>query len=485
MEMERNVSLVKTAVVFRHLSKDQTERVAAALVRRCYVKGECVLQQGEPGGSLFVIASGQVSITIDGRHIRTQGKHGCFGERALLFGERRTGSVHVSSSEAELFTMDREIFEQIVAGKMREDLMHRISIQDTQVSLQDLACPRIIGMGEFGVVRIVQHRTTGVRYALKTVRKEKGSIPSLLRNECAILAENDHPFTLYMVKTFETASRISILMELVTGGDLFQAIRKFPKALPRQHAQFYIGSLVIAIEAIWDRNIIYRDLKPENVMLDSHGYIKIIDFGVSKVLHQRDSRTFTVIGTPHYIAPEIVAGGGYAIQVDLWSLGVMLFELVCGRLPFAHRFDDSSDIIDCVLHDPVRFPKWYTDSDGRALINGLLCRRVPARLGAGRGGLADVKEAAFFRVANAEDNTLFDNILGRELEPPLLPEGETYCDEGVLRSADQSDKEELWPTEYGNASSGEKGCCGVGPVKKQFMNGFPGLPCISRHAWGQ
>merc|ERR1719230_2365596 len=112
-----------------------------------------------------------------------------------------------------------------------------------------------------------------------------------------------------------------------------------PTVLSRAHAQFHTGSLVIVLEELFDRKIVYRDLKPENVMLDQQGYVKLIDFGIAKRLEEGKTKTFTLVGTPHYMAPEVMRGQGYGIEVDLWSTGVMLFEFVCGFLPFADDID--------------------------------------------------------------------------------------------------------------------------------------------------
>merc|ERR1719401_1270321 len=388
---------MKKVPIFRHLSKKQSEDVVAALQPKCYSRGTRVIEQGQIGDSFFVIAHGEVTVTIDGKLIRTQSRNACFGERALLFDERRSATVEVSSEFAELWTIDKATFSNIVRGMMRQELMYRIGLQDTRVELNDLRSVRIIGTGASSVVRLVENRHSKVRYALKTVKKLNGKVPVAMENECSILAENDHPFVVYVVKTFQTPTRLCMLMELATGGDLHGAIRLIPTALTRRQAQFYTGSLVIAIEALWDRNIVYRDLKPENVMLDAQGYLKIIDFGVSKKLGERESRTFTMVGTPHYMAPEVMRGHGYGTEVDLWSLGVLLFEFVCGYLPFADELDDPTEVCTAVLKDPLTFPLRYKDQNGRALMQGLLCRQPKKRLGAGINGFEDIKNAEFFR----------------------------------------------------------------------------------------
>merc|ERR1740120_269459 len=128
--------------------------------------------------------------------------------------------------------------------------------------------------------------------------KTNGKVPEEVKRECDLLGETDHPFIMALVKTFETAKSVYILTELITGGELHSAIRQIPTVLSRAHAQFYTGSLVIVLEELSDRNIVYRDLKPENVMLDNQGYLKLVDFGIAKKLDENNPQTFTIIGTP-------------------------------------------------------------------------------------------------------------------------------------------------------------------------------------------
>merc|ERR1740123_2685536 len=304
--------------------------------------------------------------------------------------------------------------------------MNRIRLQDTDMTLKELKQSMVIGTGAAGVVRLVRHKKTQMRYALKRVLKETGIVPEEVRRECSLLAEIDHPFIMTLVKTFETAKSVYILSELITGGELHGAIRTIPTVLSRAQAQFYTGSLLIVLEELSDKGIVYRDLKPENVMLDAQGYLKLIDFGIAKKLEEGKSRTFTMIGTPHYMAPEVMRGHGYGTEVDLWSLGVMHFEFVCGYLPFADELDDPTEVCTSVLKDPLTFPSRYRDPNGKALMQGLLCRQPKKRLGSGIHGFEDVKSSEFFK-RNSSSAELFNKIMGRELNPPIIPKGETYC----------------------------------------------------------
>merc|ERR1719387_1650045 len=179
---------------------------------------------------------------------------------------------------------------------MQQEMMKRIHLHDTTVTMKDLKHIKVIGAGAAGTVRLVEHKKTKTRYALKRVRKENGKIPEEVTRECALLKENDHPFIMCLVKTFETPKSVYMLTELITGGELHAAIRTIPTVLSRAQAMFYIGCLVLALETLHERSIVFRDLKPENVMLDVQGYLKLIDFGIAKKLEVGGGRAFTMIG---------------------------------------------------------------------------------------------------------------------------------------------------------------------------------------------
>eukprot|EP00913_Durusdinium_trenchii_P031090 g29114.t1 len=245
-------------------------------------------------------------------------------------------------------------------------------------------------------------------------------------------------------------------------------------AVSRRHAQFYIGSLVLILEALHINGVAYRDLKPENVMLDSQGYLKLVDFGLAKDLMD-GSKTFTVVGTVSYMAPEIFGGTGYSLEADFWSLGVLLYEMVCGRLPFGNECLEEDHIIGAIMEDQSEelvFPPKYNDNAGKNLIERFLVKNPAERIGS-NDGWAEVKDGSsgqlteafrlvhlavfafevwapgtfflssfqllhgpelhqdhkFFKVVKGD---LFTQILSREMSPPLLPEGEEYSKEEFL-----------------------------------------------------
>eukprot|EP00918_Siedleckia_nematoides_P041252 GHVU01089583.1.p1 GENE.GHVU01089583.1~~GHVU01089583.1.p1 ORF type:complete len:894 (+),score=151.92 GHVU01089583.1:192-2873(+) len=312
LDYNKKLTIVKNLFIFRYLGQEQIDLLINSFKTVRFVKDEPIVKEGETGSRFFIIKSGEVLITKGDppRRLRTCGKHDYFGERALLFQEPRTATVTATSGEVDLWVVDSSTFERVVErdSSMRSYLLDRIKLQDTRVEMKDLVVVRVVGRGTFGVVKLVKHKPSSVRYALKCVSRR--SVIRLeqqehIRLEREILAENDHPFIIKLVRTFRDQQFVYFLTELVTGGELYDAIRRLG-LLDRTSAQFYLGSIVLAIECLHERHIAYRDLKPENLLLDAQGYIKLIDFGCAKKL--QSGKSYTMVGTPHYMAPEVILG---------------------------------------------------------------------------------------------------------------------------------------------------------------------------------
>jgi serine/threonine protein kinase len=215
--------------------------------------------------------------------------------------------------------------------------------------------------------------------------------------------------------------------------------------LTRKQAQFYIGSLVCILEAVHGSGIVYRDLKPENVMLDERGFLKLVDFGLAKRLDPQTGRTFTAVGTMLYMAPELIRGRGYGFEVDVWSLGVMFYELVVGQVPFGAEAEDEHELLGAILEDSLSFTSRYNDQQGKKLITGLLNKEPEKRMGCGVNGWEEIKDHKYFKVGVT--GNLFSKIIGHDIEAPVVPAAEQYSNEReLMESVTLSDSEELYQT---------------------------------------
>lgn len=151
--------------------------------------------------------------------------------------------------------------------------------------------------------------------------------------ERKILENSNNQFLVNLRYAFQSPSKLYLVMDFINGGELFQHLKK-NGPFSEQKSRFYIAEVILAIEYLHQRNIIFRDLKPENVLLDHEGHVKITDFGLAKELKDDNDKTFTICGTPEYLAPEILLKGGYDKMVDYWTIGVLIYELLTLRTPF-------------------------------------------------------------------------------------------------------------------------------------------------------
>mmetsp|Transcript_144154 Transcript_144154/g.461502 ORF Transcript_144154/g.461502 Transcript_144154/m.461502 type:complete len:1098 (-) Transcript_144154:74-3367(-) len=468
LSRRQKMELIRKVYIFRHLSNHHCYLVADSFrsVRR--QRGDVAVREGEIGSQFFIIKSGEVVVTVGGATIRTLGKSDYFGERGLLYAEPRSATVTVQSAEAEFLVIDKVVFNQIVEGKMMQHLEERIRLQQTDVSLEDLKTIRTIGRGTFGVVRLVEHRSRGVQYALKCINRAeavRNGQQEALHLEREILLENDHPFIVQVVRTFQDKRYLYFLTELVVGGELYKTMRDIG-LLSKPQAQFYAGGLLLALESLHERCIAYRDLKPENVLLDSQGFTKLIDFGCAKKL---TGHTYTLVGTPHYMAPEVICGFGYGLSCDVWSLGVCLYELICGPLPFASSTEEPVDVFRQALTAPLAFPvAAQKDKTAVHIMRGLLKRPLESRLGCSRGICwRSVRKHPYFKSFD------FERLLSRQLDPPLVPTEPTFAsseDEGAMYEGAASDSE----SGLGSISASDEG--GEGAAEARRGRGGQGGP---------
>ncbi|XP_064783174.1 serine/threonine-protein kinase DCLK2-like isoform X2 [Oncorhynchus masou masou] len=242
---------------------------------------------------------------------------------------------------------------------------------------------KVIGDGNFAVVKDCVERSTGKEYALKIIDKAKCSGKEhLIENEVAVLRRVKHPNIIQLIDEVDTPTELYLVMELVKGGDLFDAITSSTKYTERD-ASVMVFNLAGALKYLHNMNIVHRDIKPENLLvceyLDGTKSLKLGDFGLATVV---EGPLHTVCGTPTYVAPEIIAEAGYGLKVDIWATGVITYILLCGFPPFRSEDNLQEDLFDQILVGRLDFPAPYWDSvtdSAKELIGRMLQVNVEAR----------------------------------------------------------------------------------------------------------
>jgi len=268
-----------------------------------------------------------------------------------------------------------------------------------------------LGTGTFGRVFLVRHNGTNDYYAMKAMKKtEVVRLKQVehINSEKEIISKVHHPFIVNMLCTFQDVNYLYMIMEYIIGGELFLHLRRAGNFPPPQ-ARFYAAEVILALEYLHSLDIVYRDLKPENILLDQTGHIKITDFGFAKKV---ESRTWTLCGTPEYLAPEIIQSKGHGKAVDWWALGILIYEMLLGYPPF---YDESPfGIYDKILRGVIMFPP-YIDKIAKDLIERLLTEDITKRLGNLVGEAEDVKRHRWFREVD------WRALYNKEVIPPFIP----------------------------------------------------------------
>jgi len=301
-----------------------------------------------------------------------------------------------------------------------------------QLSLNDFEMMKVLGKGTFGKVMLARDKRLGELVAIKILKKEvimaKDEVTHTL-TENAVLQSTHHPFLTGLRASFQTKDLLCFVMEYVNGGELFFHLSR-EKVFSEERAKYYIGEIVLAMTYLHERHIIYRDLKLENLLLDRKGHIKITDFGLCKEEIAFGTTTTTFCGTPEYLAPEVLEDNDYGRAVDWWGVGVVMYEMVCGHLPFYNRNHDV--LFELILKEEIRLPPQLSASC-KDLLSQLLNKDPKQRLGGGERDGHEIMEHPFF--CNIDWKALYN----LEIPPPFVPK--------VIDDADVSNFDPQFTTE--------------------------------------
>ncbi|CAH1406021.1 unnamed protein product [Nezara viridula] len=363
---------LKSVPIFKNLPEETLIKISDVLEETYYNEGDYIIRQGARGDTFFIISKGQVKVTIkqpnslEEKFIRTLRKGDFFGEKALQGDDLRTANIIADDPDGvSCLVIDRETFNQLISGldevrtRYKDEAIDRKRLNEEfeGLRLSDLKALATLGVGGFGRVELVQIAADPAR--------DKGH--------------------------FDDST-----------------------------TRFYTACVIEAFDYLHSRNIIYRDLKPENLLLDITGYVKLVDFGFAKKL-QHGRKTWTFCGTPEYVAPEVILNRGHDISADYWSLGVLMFELLTGTPPFTGA--DPMKTYNIILKgiDAIEFPRNIT-RNANVLIKKL-CRDNPAeRLGYQKGGISEIQKHKWF------DGFNWEGLRARTLTPPITPKVRNVTD---------------------------------------------------------
>lgn len=430
------------------LSLTDLKKLAGHMTVKSFAQGDAVIKQGEKGEELFIVKSGSVLVQLamqsknDTSRLSklnvTRLKSGdFFGESALLSGDAaiRTADV-IAAEKLELYRLARADLEGAI-GELEAKIdsiqeMRSTQLQtslkgyygsehELQISFDDLEIGQPLGAGGYGLVRLATHSGTKRKFAVKFLLKEKvmqAGQEINVQNEVRLLRTVQSPWVCNMVATAKDDYYVMLVLEFLQGGELMDLL--LPLRYMRESVvRFYIANTLLGLEALHRRKVAYRDLKPENLMVCRDGYLKLIDLGFAKIV---TDNTYTMCGTPDYVAPEVLSSEGHNHAVDYWSLGILMYELIVGYSPFGARTDIEryAKISSGVYTTPSRVSEGASD-----LIARLLEVNPSRRLGNLRGGVDDIKNHAFFD--GFDWKACEERRLKAPYRPRLAKNGDTSC----------------------------------------------------------
>jgi len=382
--------------------------------------GDVIISPNDAEKILYIVREGEVELRSHTNEVNLV-TGDMFGDDVFLKSTKYTYEV-VAKGSVRCFALDRsalenifgtvtdfkDIFTAAYSGSGKRSNVDNLNFGDLEIL-------DTIGTGSFGQVKLVEHKISRTPYALKVL--PKGLIIQLHQqtnviNEKLILEKCNHPFIMKFFKSFHDEENIYIMTEVIHGGELYAYLRKYngsTKKLPLADVRFYAACTVEAISYLHEKHFVYRDLKPENVMIDTKGYLRLVDFGFAKKCVYK---TYTKCGTPEYFAPELLKGNGYNGSVDYWSIGVLVYEMIAGRTPFFK--EDELQQAQSILENEVSFSDAFPAVE-QDFISNLLVKDPKNRLGMLTNGSTDVKNHEWFIGLS------WEKLYRKEIKAPFLP----------------------------------------------------------------
>ncbi len=412
LNLINRIGKLKKLSLFKNLSEKTLELVASKLKKVKFDENKIIVNEDTIGDTFYLISKGRVRITKNGIYIRDLDSGNCFGENVLLLSNVKRTATVISIDKVVCYVLSKSDFDIILEDKtMKKYLLKKFALQDTSITLKDLHYIKFLGKGKFGSVSLV-HNHKNI-YAIKAISRKSVEKQKILAkyfvNERRVMLSLDHPFIIKMVKSMKNDLFCFLLIEYVEGKSLDDYLSSRMQKKNVFETQFYIGSMLLMLEYLQKKFIAHRDIKPANIMIDTNGYLKMIDFGTAKVLIDYTS---TVIGTPHYIAPEILQGKGYSLSCDFWSVGICMYEIFYGVYPFGNHAHEVIEIYKEVLHKDFNFPDDNTKfKNVNDFITNLLTKKVNKR----NCNINNLKQMKFF------EDFDFEKLNNFEYTPNYIP----------------------------------------------------------------
>lgn len=429
--LERRLNKLKSVDLLRRFNEAQLFDMTNRMISFSFLKDEVIISPKIPCEHLYFLMKGTVRMKINSKTIHKYNEGDSFGEVYLLNRHEFKSSIVATSNAVKTYSISKEyFFELIKEQRIEEAVNNKIQLEDKKIKLNDLYFISNIHKGAYGCLSLV-HNAKCV-YVIKSINKweidkNKRAVYEFL-NEKNTMEELNHPFITKLVKTNKIAKWCFLLIEYTSGILLSDHVETIDSDVNRrlESALFYGGCMYQIVKYLNKRGFIHRDIKLSNFLIDNEGYLKLINVKTAKnILIKKE--TNTIIGTPHYMAPEVIKGEDYSFSCDYWSIGVCLHYIFYGRYPFGHKAKEALDVYKEIIEKDIQFTSSTTDS---APLNNLLELLLDKNKDHRSKNINGIKDHLFF------SNFNWEKLLSRSKDPPWIPNNGIRFDNSVLMNTE-------------------------------------------------
>ena len=414
--------LLKDIPLFKFHNYYVNFQIVNAFKLETYTASTVLLKDGPNSNKFYIIKSGTVQIISNNMLIKTLDKYKSFGDITSDSTDYYRHADFISVGKVECYVLDKAVYEQLVItnNKIYSRVKELMIMNHLTISLDNLYYIKELGHGAYGKVYLVHDHKQF--YAMKTAEIEvmnaKKELAQMYINEKQIMSQINHPFIVNLYNTYKTRGYLFFLMEYVDGVSLRKLIsdKKKTDLYNINEVRFYGAILFTVLSYLQSNKIIHRDLKPDNILIQTNGYLKVIDFGIATRLNDGKDHATTIIGSTYYMSPEVILGKNYNYSVDYWALGIILYEMFYGKVPFGHGVKEPKLIYKEITEKKPVLPNDINYKEFNCVIKGLLNKNPHKRI----TSLHKVKTLAFY------NGFEFDNVEKMSMEPPQVIEAKTH-----------------------------------------------------------
>ena len=379
-----------------------------------YQPKEIIIKNNEKSDIFYLIIKGRVKVKTPQKNktVRVYEEGNCFGCYQILT-ELESSKNFISNDYTKCYCITKQKFYEFLKNPNFNDyIKKKMLLEDEEMQLSDFYYISYLGKGTFGYVCLVHNELAF--YAIKAINREaaekrKNGVNNIV-NEKKCMIALDHPFIVNFVKTMKNNNWVFILEEYIKGKNFEDYLESRKSTKSMKELIFYGGCLFHMLKYLTKRRIMHRDIKPKNIMIDTGGYLKLLDFGCSRKIK---FFTKTIVGTPNYISPEVLKGKEYSFTCDYWSVGVCCYFIYFGKLPFGEKTSNVMQIYKEIINKEITIPK-DCPLAVKDLIENLLKKNIGERI----HNFEEVKECQLFKDFD------WDNLLRKKLRPFFIPTGE-------------------------------------------------------------